>query len=98
MRTFRSVIFIQLLATTAIGGMVTYDSYCYTMEIGTAFHQQPEDVNHNLKFEALVFLSTSSRWLPVMRKQTNLLVLISQQNFLVLPSNVDVPASGIFPI
>ena len=23
-----------------------HDSYCYTMEIGTAFHQQPEDVNH----------------------------------------------------
>jgi len=23
-----------------------YESYCYTIEIGTAFHQQPEDVNH----------------------------------------------------
>ena len=25
-----------------------HDAYCYTMEIGTAFHQQPEDINLSL--------------------------------------------------
>ena len=75
-----------------------HDSYCYTMEIGTAFHQQPEDVNHiAVRNVGVPFYILEIADNP--RERANLAIAnISQQNFLVLPSNVDVPASGDIPI
>ena len=75
-----------------------HDSYCYTMEIGTAFHQQPEDVNHiAVRNVGVPFYILEIADNP--RERANLAIAnISQQNFLVLPSNVDVPTSGDIPI
>ena len=68
------------------------------MEIGTAFHQQPEDVNHiAVRNVGVPFYILEIADNP--RERANLAIAnISQQNFLVLPSNVDVPASGDIPI
>ena len=75
-----------------------HDSYCYTMEIGTAFHQQPEDINHiavrNLGVPFYILEIADNP-----RERADLAIAnISQQNFLVLPSSVDVPTSGDIPI
>tara|TARA_A100000164_G_scaffold230489_1_gene204484 strand:- start:340 stop:2490 length:2151 start_codon:yes stop_codon:yes gene_type:complete len=75
-----------------------HDSYCYTMEIGTAFHQQPEDVNHiavrNLGVPFYILEISDNP-----RERANLaLGNVSQQNYLVTPNEVDVPESGDIPI
>lgn len=75
-----------------------HDAFCYTMEIGTAFHQRPEDVNHiavrnvGVPFYALEIADNP-------RERANLAMEnISQQNYLVTPTDVDVPESGDIPI
>ena len=75
-----------------------HGSYCYTSEIGTAFHQRPEDIGHiAVRNLGLGFYIAEIADNP--RERANLgLGNVSQQNYLVTPNNVDVPESGDIPI
>jgi hypothetical protein len=75
-----------------------HDAFCYTIEIGTAFHQQPGDVNHiavrNMGIPFYVLLISDNP-----RERANLAIdNISQQNYLIPSSDVEVPESGDIPI
>ena len=75
-----------------------HDAYCYTMEIGTAFHQRPEDVNHiAVRNVGVPFYVLEIADNP--RERANLAMEnISQQNYLITPIDIDVPESGDIPI
>ena len=75
-----------------------HDAYCYTMEIGTAFHQQPEDVNHiAVRNVGVPFYILEISDNP--RERANLaLANISQQNYLFEPTMIEIPESGDIPI
>ena len=75
-----------------------HGSYCYTSEIGTAFHQRPEDIGHiAVRNLGLGFYIAEIADNP--RARANLgLGNVSQQNYLVTPNNVVIPESGDIPI
>ena len=75
-----------------------HDAYCYTMEIGTAFHQQPEDVNHiAVRNVGVPFYILEISDNP--RERADLaLANISQQNYLLEPNMIEIPESGDIPI
>ena len=75
-----------------------HDAYCYTMEIGTAFHQQPEDVNHiAVRNVGVPFYILEISDNP--RERADLaLANISQQNYLLKPNMIEIPESGDIPI
>ena len=75
-----------------------HGSYCYTMEIGTAFHQNEIDIDHiAVRNLGVAFYMTEIADNP--REQANLgIANISQQNILQQLEDVDIPEEGDIPI
>ncbi len=75
-----------------------HGSYCYTSEIGTAFHQQQEDIDHI----AVRNLGTGFYIAEIADNPRELADLaianISQQNYLQELDESDIPAEGDIPI
>jgi hypothetical protein len=75
-----------------------HGSYCYTSEIGTAFHQHEDDIDHI----AVRNLGTGFYMAEIAdapRERADLEIdNISQQNYLKEPLMVDVPDEGDIPI
>jgi hypothetical protein len=75
-----------------------HGSYCYTSEIGTAFHQQPEDIDHiavrNLGTGFYIAEIADSP-----RERADLAIAnISQQNYLEPGDKVEIPPEGDIPV
>lgn len=75
-----------------------HGSYCYTSEIGTAFHQQEEDIDHiavrNLGTGFYIAEIADSP-----RERADLAIAnISQQNYLRPGDKVEIPSEGDIPI
>jgi len=75
-----------------------HGSYCYTSEIGTAFHQHPDDIDHiAVRNLGLGFYIAEIADNP--RERADLEIAnISQQNYLKQPSMVSIPDEGDIPI
>jgi hypothetical protein len=75
-----------------------HGSYCYTMEIGTAFHQHEDDVDHiAVRNLGVAFYMAEIADNP--REQADLAIAnISQQNYLQQSEDVEIPAEGDIPI
>ncbi|MDC3316616.1 M14 family zinc carboxypeptidase [Candidatus Poseidoniaceae archaeon] len=75
-----------------------HGSYCYTSEIGTAFHQHEDDIDHI----AVRNLGTGFYMAEIAdnpRERADLeMANISQQNYLVTGDKVDIPAEGDIPV
>ena len=75
-----------------------HGSYCYTMEIGTAFHQHPDDIDHiavrNLGVNFYMALIADAP-----RERANLAIAnISQSQFLTEASDIVIPETGDIPV
>ena len=75
-----------------------HGSYCYTMEIGTAFHQHEDDIDHiAVRNLGVAFYMAEIADNP--RERADLAIAnISQQNYLSDSKNVVIPAEGDIPI
>ncbi len=75
-----------------------HGSYCYTSEIGTAFHQHPDDIDHiAVRNLGIGFYIAEIADNP--RERADLEIAnISQQNYLKQPSMVTIPDEGDIPI
>ena len=75
-----------------------HGSYCYTSEIGTAFHQHPDDIDHiAVRNLGIGFYIAEIADNP--RERADLEIAnISQQNYLKQPSMVSIPDEGDIPI
>jgi hypothetical protein len=75
-----------------------HGSYCYTSEIGTAFHQHEDDIDHiAVRNLGLGFYIAEIADNP--RERADLEIdNISQQNYLKEPTMVDIPEEGDIPI
>ena len=75
-----------------------HGSYCYTSEIGTAFHQRPEDIDHiAVRNLGLGFYIAEIADNP--RERADLAIAnISQQNYLKEPTMIDIPEEGDIPV
>ncbi|MBT5594078.1 MAG: hypothetical protein HOH79_03360 [Euryarchaeota archaeon] len=75
-----------------------HGSYCYTMEIGTAFHQHEDDVDHiAVRNLGVAFYMAEITDNP--RERADLAIAnISQQNYLAQPDDVSIPTEGDIPI
>ena len=75
-----------------------HGSYCYTIEIGTAFHQQPEDINHiAVRNLGVPFYMIEISDNP--RERANMgIINMSQSQWLATPDEVDIPDEGSVPI
>lgn len=75
-----------------------HGSYCYTSEIGTAFHQHEDDIDHI----AVRNLGTGFYMAEIAdspRERADLAIAnISQQNYLKEPSKISIPEEGNIPI
>ena len=75
-----------------------HGSYCYTSEIGTAFHQNPEDIDHI----AVRNLGTGFYIAEIAdnpRERGDLgIANISKNQYVQLPNDVDIPPLGNIPI
>jgi hypothetical protein len=75
-----------------------HDSYCYTSEIGTAFHQHEDDIDHI----AVRNLGTGFYIAEIAdnpRERADLgIANISQNQFIQMPSMVNVPSTGSIPV
>jgi hypothetical protein len=75
-----------------------HGSYCYTSEIGTAFHQHEDDIDHI----AVRNLGTGFYMAEIAdnpRERADLeMANISQQNYLVGGDKIDIPAEGDIPV
>jgi hypothetical protein len=73
-------------------------SYCYTMEIGNAFHERPENIDDIL----LRNVGMGMYMIEIAdnpRERADLAIAnISQQNYLKQPSKITIPESGDIPI
>ena len=75
-----------------------HGSYCYTMEIGTAFHQNEIDIDHiAVRNLGVAFYMAEVSDNPRERADLAMEDVISQQ-YLVEPSEVIIPESGDIPI
>jgi len=75
-----------------------YESYCYTIEIGTAFHQQPEDVNH-IAVRNLGIPFYMVRIADDPRERANIgIEEIDQSQWVVSADDLIIPDSGPIPI
>ena len=75
-----------------------FRSYCYTFEIGNAFHERPEDIDDIVLRNVgmgLYMIEIADN--PKERADLEL-ANISQQNYLTTPTSVDIPDSGDIPI
>ena len=75
-----------------------HGSYCYTSEIGTAFHQHEDDIDHiavrNLGIGFYIAEISDSP-----RERADLeMANVSQQNYLEEADKVDIPAEGDIPV
>lgn len=75
-----------------------FQTYCYTMEIGNAFHERPENIDDIvLRNVGMGMYMIEIADNP--RERADLAIAnISQQNYLTTPRNVDIPESGDIPI
>ena len=75
-----------------------HGSYCYTSEIGTAFHQHPDDIDHiAVRNLGIGFYIAEIADNP--RERADLEIANnSQQNYLKQPSMDSIPAEGEIPI
>jgi hypothetical protein len=75
-----------------------FNSYCYTMEIGNAFHERPENIDDIL----LRNVGMGMYMIEIAdnpRERADLAIAnISQQNYLKQPSKVNIPDSGDIPV
>jgi len=75
-----------------------HDSYCYTMEIGTAFHQQPEDINYiAVENLGVPFYMIEIADDPRERARIGLEEADKSQ-WIVSPDNLTIPEEGNVPI
>ncbi len=75
-----------------------HGSYCYTSEIGTAFHQRPEDIDHiAVRNLGLGFYIAEIADNPRQRADLEI-ANISQQNYLKEPTMIDIPEEGDIPV
>ena len=75
-----------------------HGSYCYTMEIGTAFHQNEIDIDHiAVRNLGVAFYMAEIADNP--RERADLAIAnISQQNYLSVLEDTDIPQEGDIPI
>ena len=75
-----------------------HGSYCYTMEIGTAFHQHEDDVDHiAVRNNGVAFYMIKIADNPRERADLEMENIVKNQ-VLQSPVDVDIPASGTIPI
>ena len=75
-----------------------HGSYCYTMEIGTAFHQHPDDIAHiAVRNLGVAFYMAEIADNPRERADLDLANITKNQK-LQTPSKVNIPESGPIPI
>ena len=75
-----------------------HDSYCYTIEIGTAFHQQPEDIKHiAVRNLGIPFYMLEIGDDPRERARIGLQEADKSQ-WIVSPDNLTIPDRGDIPI
>jgi len=75
-----------------------HGSYCYTSEIGTAFHQRPEDIDHiAVRNLGVGFYIAEIADNPRERADNGIANISKNQN-LQLPGLVDIPPKGDIPI
>ena len=71
-----------------------HGSYCYTMEIGTAFHQHEDDIDHiAVRNNGVAFYMTKIADNPRERADFEMANVIKNQR-LQKPSEISIPASG----
>jgi hypothetical protein len=75
-----------------------FTSYCYTMEIGNAFHERPENIDDILLRNVgmgmyMIEIADNPR-----ERADLALGNISQQNYLKAPEKIDVPGEGDIPV
>lgn len=75
-----------------------FNSYCYTMEIGNAFHERPENIDDIL----LRNVGMGMYMIEIAdnpKERADLAIAnISQQNYLKQPNKVDIPPEGDIPV
>ncbi|MDP7374310.1 MAG: M14 family zinc carboxypeptidase [Candidatus Poseidoniaceae archaeon] len=75
-----------------------HGSYCYTMEIGTAFHQHEDDIDHiAVRNNGIAFYMTKIADNPKERADLAMSNVVRNQ-ILIEPDGVNIPASGGVPI
>ena len=75
-----------------------HDSYCYTMEIGTAFHQHEDDIDHiAVRNNGVAFYMAKIADNPRERADLAMANVVRNQ-ILESPSQLNIPASGTIPV
>ena len=75
-----------------------HGSYCYTMEIGTAFHQHPDDIDH-IAYRNLGMSLYMIEIADDPRERANIgLEQADKSQWVVDPSNLSIPESGPIPV
>lgn len=73
-----------------------HGSFCYTMEIGTAFHQHEDDIDHiAVRNNGIAFYMTTIADNP--RQRANLGIALTHQ-YIQSPDQVVVPSDGKIPV
>ena len=75
-----------------------HDSYCYTIEIGTAFHQHPDDINHiAVRNLGVPFYMIEIADNP--RERANIGIQeVEKSQWIISAENLTIPDSGPIPI
>ena len=75
-----------------------HDSYCYTMEIGTAFHQHEDDIDHiAVRNNGVAFYMAKIADNPRERADLAMANVVRNQ-ILESPEQLNIPASGTVPV
>ena len=75
-----------------------HDSYCYTIEIGTAFHQHPDDIDHiAVRNLGIPFYMTEISDNPRERARIGIQE-VEKSQWIVSADNLTIPDSGPIPI
>ena len=75
-----------------------HDSYCYTMEIGTAFHQHEDDIDHiAVRNNGVAFYMAKIADNPRERADLAMANVVRNQ-ILESPSQLNIPPSGTIPV
>lgn len=75
-----------------------HNSYCYTIEIGNNFHENPEDIDHiaSLNVGAAFYMLEIS---DNPRERADLEIAgMPQKQHIMIPDNITIPESGAIPI
>lgn len=75
-----------------------FTSYCYTMEIGNAFHEQPQDIDDILLRNVGMGMYMIEIADNPKQRADLALANISQQNYLKAPEKISIPDEGDIPI